>query len=190
MPLPQPLIYVNITPINPNGVTIVDLGEMYDGLEETERDSASSEASDGTEGNDEVAPLRTANGAMLPRSSVCIKNEKTIKTCWFTVWNKTSISKPYTLHTNVQLELGDLFINRFYSEQHQTQALQVWLLVKRSDSNNFMWRQVDPTEKTFHPSLKTHLLGFQPNDTSVPSWIKPSTDRPSRAKPLIVNGRG
>jgi hypothetical protein len=78
---------------------------------------------------------------MLPRSSAGIKNEK-IKTCWFTVWNKTGISKPYALHTSVKLELGDLFINQFYSEQHQTQALQVWLLVKGSNSNNFMWKQV------------------------------------------------
>lgn len=78
---------------------------------------------------------------MLPRSSVGIKNEK-IKTCWFAVWNKTSISKPYTLHSSVQLELGDLFINQFYSEQHGTQAIQVWILVKGDKSNNFMWRQV------------------------------------------------
>jgi hypothetical protein len=78
---------------------------------------------------------------MLPRSSAGIKNEK-FKTCWFTVWNKTSIRRPYTLHTSVQLELGDLFINQFYSEQHQTQALQVWLLVKGSDSNNLTWKQV------------------------------------------------
>jgi hypothetical protein len=78
---------------------------------------------------------------MLPRSTSAIKNEK-IKTCWFTIWSKTSIRKPYTLHTSVPLELGDLFINKFYSEQHQDQALQVWLLVKESGSNDFMWKQV------------------------------------------------
>lgn len=86
---------------------------------------------------------------MLQRSSAVMRNEK-IKTCWFTVWNKTSIRKPYTLHTSVQLELGDLFINQFYSEQHQTQALQVWLLVKGGDSNNSMWRQV---RDRFHLAL-------------------------------------
>ncbi|KAF8487860.1 hypothetical protein F5888DRAFT_1639673 [Russula emetica] len=138
-----------------------------------------------SEAKNEVAPLRTANGETLPHSSAGIKNEK-IKTRWFTVWNKTSIRKLYMLHTSVQLELGDLFINQFYSQQYQSQALQVWLLVKESDSNNLIWRQVVPNEKTFHPKLKTCVLGFQPNDTSVPTWIKPETERRLRAMPPIV----
>jgi len=49
--------------------------------------------------------------------------------------------------------------------------------------------KVEANQKTFHPELKTHVLGFQPNDTSIPSWIKPNTDRRSRATPLIVHGR-
>jgi hypothetical protein len=49
--------------------------------------------------------------------------------------------------------------------------------------------KVDPNEKTYHPEM-TRVLGFQPNNTSVPTWIKLSTERPSRAMPLIVNGRG
>lgn len=78
---------------------------------------------------------------MLSPTSAGIKNEN-IKSRWFKVWNKTTISKPYTLHTSVSLELGDLFINKFYSSQHQSEALQVWLLVKGSESTSFMWRQV------------------------------------------------
>jgi hypothetical protein len=82
---------------------------------------------------------------MLRRSSAIIKNEK-IKTQWFTVWNDASILKPYTLHTDVHLELGDLFINQFYSKKHKEQALQVWLLMKGNNSdsnlNNFVWKQV------------------------------------------------
>ena len=50
--------------------------------------------------------------------------------------------------------------------------------------------KVDKNEKISHPKLKTRVLGFQPNDTSIPTWIKPNTDRRSRAMPLIVNGRG
>ena len=84
------------------------------------------------------------------------------------------------LHTSVQLELGDLFINKFYSERHQAQALQVWLLVKGSNSNSLMWEQVrdwfrlaffalivpdqgpkvGPDEKTSHPKLQMRVLGF------------------------------
>lgn len=146
-----------------------------------------------------------SQGEQPPRTLAGIKNEK-IKTCWFTVWNKTSISKPYVLHTSVKLELGDLFINKFYSQQHETQVLQVWLLVKGSNSNNLMWRQVRDwfnhssmvpdgrrakvvsNEKTYHPKLKDRVLGFQPNDTSVPTWIKPTTERRVRAMPVIVKG--
>ena len=85
--------------------------------------------------------LMLSQGEKLSRSSAGIKNEN-VKTCWFTVWNKRSIEKPYMLHTSVHMELGDIFINKFYSEQHKAQALQVWVLVKGTGSNNFMWRQV------------------------------------------------
>jgi hypothetical protein len=69
-----------------------------------------------------------------------IKKEK-IKTCWYSFWNKTAISKPVVLHTSVHLELGDLFINQFYSEKHQTQVIQVWVLVKGNGSA-YAWKQV------------------------------------------------
>jgi hypothetical protein len=53
-----------------------------------------------------------------------------------------AISKPPALHTDVQTELGDLFMNQFYSEKHQAQVIQVWLLVKESGSNRYTWKQV------------------------------------------------
>lgn len=46
-----------------------------------------------------------------------------------------------------------------------------------------------PNEKTYHPKLKDRILAFQPSGT-IPTWIKPKTDRPTRAMPLIVHGRG
>jgi len=56
--------------------------------------------------------------------------------------NESAISKPPVLRMDVQLELGDLFINQFYSEKHNAQVLQVWLLVEKNGSNGFMWKQV------------------------------------------------
>lgn len=78
---------------------------------------------------------------MISRSSASIKKEK-IKTCWFMLSNESAISKPPVLRMGVQLELGDLFINQFYSEKHKTQVLQVWLLVEKIGSNGYTWRQV------------------------------------------------
>jgi hypothetical protein len=55
-------------------------------------------------------------------------------------WNERAISKPPVLHTTVPLELGDLYINQFYSTHHQARVLQVWLLV--TESGNDTWKQV------------------------------------------------
>lgn len=81
-------------------------------------------------------------GVEIARSSGGIKKEKT-KTYWFLQWNKAAISKPPTLHTSVQLELGDIFINQFYVRQRETQV-QVWLLVAEGSSENhsYRWKQV------------------------------------------------
>jgi hypothetical protein len=46
------------------------------------------------------------------------------------------------LHTDVELEIGDLFINRFYSKMHKEQVIQVWLFVKERSLNKYMWKQV------------------------------------------------
>lgn len=80
---------------------------------------------------------------MLPRSSAVIKKER-IKTCWFLLWNRKAIIKPPILHASVQLELGDLFINQFYSRQRDAQVLQVWLLVADDTSKieSHRWKQV------------------------------------------------
>lgn len=81
-------------------------------------------------------------GIMIPRSSAGIKKEK-VKTWWFLQWNKKAIVKPPILHMSVQLELGDLFINQFYSQQHSAQVLQIWLLVADdSSSHSYRWKQV------------------------------------------------
>lgn len=60
------------------------------------------------------------------------------------VLNKKAIAKPPLLHTSVKLELGDLFINRFYSKERSAHVLQVWLLElgKRSEQKVVKWRQV------------------------------------------------
>ena len=62
--------------------------------------------------------------------------------CWFMLCqcDQTAVSKPPALHTDVQLELGDLFMNQFYFKKHQAQVIQVWLLVKESSSNRYMWK--------------------------------------------------
>ncbi|KAH9019445.1 hypothetical protein EDB85DRAFT_1896647 [Lactarius pseudohatsudake] len=97
------------------------------------------------------ARLRASHGAIIPRSITGIKKEA-IKTCWF------------------MLELGDLFINQFYSARHGAQVLQVWLLVPKDGSKEYIWQQVRENEKTYHPKLKNRTLAFQPNDTrTVPS---------------------
>jgi len=139
---------------------------------------------------------------MIPWSLACIKKEK-IKTCWFTLWSKRAITKPPVLHTSVQLELGDLFINQFHSTEHGAHVLQVWLLVMESKSKkNPIWKQVRDSlhglvtpnsgakiaesEKVHHPKLKHHILAFQPSDTTTPTWILSNTNRRSRNMPQIV----
>jgi hypothetical protein len=73
--------------------------------------------------------------------SVIIKRE-TIKMWWFMVLNKKAIAELPVLHMSVKLELGDLFINRFYSKGHHVHVLQVWLLEpeKHSKQKVVKWR--------------------------------------------------
>ena len=78
---------------------------------------------------------------MIPRVSAGIKKE-TIKTCWFMLWSKKAIVKPPVLHTSVQVELGDLFINQFYSREHSSQVLQIWLITESRSKGHFIWKQV------------------------------------------------
>ena len=101
---------------------------------------------------------------MIPRSSTVIKKEKT-KTYWFTVHNKKAISRPPVLHTSVQLELGDLFINQFYSKEHSARVLQVWLIEMENGKkkNNFTWKQV---RDFFHGQV-------MPNCTSARRLLSP-----------------
>jgi len=150
---------------------------------ESSPETENSQAQDPTE---KSITLRAAHGAMVLRSSAGIKKEK-IKTCWFMAWNERAISKPPVLHTAVPLELGDLYINQFYSTHHHAQVLQVWLLV--TDGGNDTWKQISESEKVHHPKLKKRVLAFQLSDTqTTPTWILPNTDRRQRAAPQIVLG--
>jgi hypothetical protein len=82
-------------------------------------------------------------GVVVPRSSAGIKKEK-IRTWWFLQSFRKAITMPPILHTSVQLELGDLFINQFHSREHGALVLQVWLLVADGSSRNhsYRWKQV------------------------------------------------
>ncbi|KAH9054678.1 hypothetical protein EDB87DRAFT_1580355 [Lactarius vividus] len=86
------------------------------------KEGAGTSSETGTVQNDEQ--LRASHGVIIPHSITGIKKEA-IKTCWFMVWNEQAISRPPVLHSMVQLELGDLFINQFYSARHSAQVLQV-----------------------------------------------------------------
>ncbi|KAH9024440.1 hypothetical protein EDB83DRAFT_2527147 [Lactarius deliciosus] len=193
-------------PIRPlSRSTFEESEENAEELETGSHDSASDgTSSQGMPANNGEASLRSSHGAMIPRSMACIKKEK-IKTCWFMLWNKKAITKPPVLHTNVQLELGDLFINQFHSKEHGAHVLQVWLLVAEGVSKkNLIWKQVRESlhglvmpnsgakvaksEKVYHPKLKHHILSFQPSDTTTPTWILSNTDRRSRNMPQIVLG--
>ncbi|KAF8261410.1 hypothetical protein EI94DRAFT_1810325 [Lactarius quietus] len=188
--------FFNIIPINQMGITVVDLGDMDEGIEAPRSSSlpptsvklfkdvlrvsrhkslphtiegiwpnspSSSEesgenpgdigdtgsspgnASDGASSQgilakDSEDSLRSSQGEMIPQSLAGIKKEK-IKTCWFMVCNKKAIAKLPILHTSVQLELGDIFINQIYSKEHSAQVLQVWLLVMESRKKR-KWKQV------------------------------------------------
>ncbi|KAH8994632.1 hypothetical protein EDB83DRAFT_2534613 [Lactarius deliciosus] len=193
-------------PIRPSSrSTFEESEENAEELETGSHDSASDgTSSQGMPADNGEASLRSSHGAMIPRSTACIKKEK-IKTCWFMLWNKKAITKPPVLHTNVQLELGDLFINQFHSEEHGAHVLQVWLLVAEGVSKkNLIWKQVRESlrglvmpnsgakvaksEKVYHPKLKHRILSFQPSDTTTPTWILSNTDRRSRNMPQIVLG--
>ncbi|KAH9016977.1 hypothetical protein EDB85DRAFT_1897854 [Lactarius pseudohatsudake] len=103
------------------------------------KDGAGTSSETGAVQND--ARLRASHGAIIPRSITGIKKEA-IKTCWF------------------MLELGDLFINQFYSARHGAQVLQVWLLVPKDGSKEYIWQQVRENEKTYHPKLKNRTWPF------------------------------
>jgi len=62
--------------------------------------------------------------------------------CWFMLSNEIAISQPPVLCSNVQLELGDLFINQFFSDKHKVEVLQVWLLVEKIGPTGYAWKQV------------------------------------------------
>ncbi|KAH9997445.1 hypothetical protein BJV74DRAFT_794939 [Russula compacta] len=178
---PYTVTFINITPLTSMGVTVVDLGEMNEGLDTTCSSSlppksamlckcnpregrhksltqANEDVDENTRWGEEIGsdlgnardstsfqreaedetPLHTSQ--VSETKSARIKKEK-IKTHWFWLWSKWAITKPPVLHISVQLELGDLSINQFYSEWHNAQVIQIWLLIIENSSKNHLWKQ-------------------------------------------------
>ena len=46
------------------------------------------------------------------------------------------------LHTTTDLEVGDLFINKYSSSSYKKDVLQVWLLLSAAEGEGFQWSQV------------------------------------------------
>jgi hypothetical protein len=46
------------------------------------------------------------------------------------------------LHTTMNLEVGDLFINKYFSTSYQKDVLQVWLLKPAAEGEGLQWFQV------------------------------------------------
>ena len=56
--------------------------------------------------------------------------------------NEGAVKKPPVLHTTVDLQLGDLFINKYHSTSYNDDVLQVWLLKTTSECESLQWIQV------------------------------------------------
>lgn len=129
-----------------------------------------------------------------------------ISTRWYITLEPNAILKPPMLHTTTDLEVGDLFINKYSSTSYKKDVLQVWLLLPAMGGEGFQWKQVryllisDRTEsldyslniqvsggETLHPKLPNFVLAFQPSDLSSPSWIKRVTERRTgRVRPRVL----
>lgn len=78
---------------------------------------------------------------MLPLQSVAIKRTR-ISTRWYTILSLNAIQKPPMLHTTIDLEVGDLFINKYVSTSYKKDVLQVWLLLPAIEGEGLQWNQV------------------------------------------------
>lgn len=52
------------------------------------------------------------------------------------------MERPPILHTTTDLEVGDLFINKYLSVSSKKDVLQVWLLLPAVEGEGFQWTQV------------------------------------------------
>ena len=68
-----------------------------------------------------------------------IKRTGGIPTRWYIVLGSAAIKKPPILHSTIDLELGDLFLNKYLSSSHGRDVLQVWLLKLEGE---YYWHQV------------------------------------------------
>ncbi|KAH9021470.1 hypothetical protein EDB85DRAFT_2000688 [Lactarius pseudohatsudake] len=109
-----------------------------------------------------------------------------VSTRWYIVLNSGAIQEPPLLHSTIDLELGDLFLNKYLSASHGKDVLQVWLLL--SGEGGYYWSQVSSkvSGKTEHPKLPGFVLSFLPSDLSSPSWVRRNTERRRRERPRIL----
>ena len=56
--------------------------------------------------------------------------------------NRSAIERPPVLHTTTDLEIGDLFINKYSSTSYEKDVLQVWLLLPHAEGGPLQWSQV------------------------------------------------
>ncbi|KAI9456350.1 hypothetical protein BJY52DRAFT_560465 [Lactarius psammicola] len=85
--------------------------------------------------------IKGDEGIKLPRQSVAIKRTG-ISTRWYITMNPGAIERPPILHTTTDLEMGDLFINKYISKSYNKDVLQVWLLCTAAKGEGLQWSQV------------------------------------------------
>jgi hypothetical protein len=64
-----------------------------------------------------------------------------IATRWYIVYNSVAIKQPPILHSSTQLKVGDIFLNKYFSASHESDVLQVWLLLASNEQGHY-WSQV------------------------------------------------
>jgi hypothetical protein len=65
-----------------------------------------------------------------------------VSTRWYITLNQGAIEGPPMLHTTTRAEVGDLFINKYFSTSNKKDVLQVWLLLPAAEGEGFQWNQV------------------------------------------------
>jgi hypothetical protein len=78
-----------------------------------------------------------------------------IATCWYSIYSTTAIKQPPILHSSMELQVGDIFLNKYLSASRKGDVLQLWLLLEReSKEEGYYWSQVHSL-----CSLCPHLSG-------------------------------
>ena len=66
---------------------------------------------------------------------------KGIATRWYSIDNTSAIKQPPILHSSTALEVGDIFLNKYFSASCEGDVLQVWLLLAGKE-DGYCWTQV------------------------------------------------